>query len=383
MLMRALAATVCLVTVASCDVNTDPQPTLQITPGVSASFEGQSVAHALGASIALRPGATEDTTLAPSITWSMVGAAPGVSVDATGLVTVSPSATAGDYAVRATAEGAAATATIRVLPRTTGYMIFVSLVGSDYQVFIRDFSNDSASRQLTSAPGFIGGLAADGATKSIFFARGPPPSVDIFRIQFDGTGLVNLTNDPARANQGPAVDTVTHDIFFSRIVGGVQQIVRMRPDGSALATVTGGVQNKLNPGVSPDGKYLAWGESYQPGFNQEIVTSRTTGEDTVRFTNRAGLDGLPVWLTNSRVLWLQFGTTSGLYVATAPWGSDVMSATSSSASISSPGRGCTTNTFTYIHSAGGRTHAVQGELETSVLVKFGLGRTPTLVRRVC
>jgi hypothetical protein len=313
----------------------------------------------------------------------MVTVSANVSVDAAGVVTVSTGAPAGDYFVRAAAEGAVATATIRVLPRATGYMVFDAIVGSDHQIFIRDFSKDTVAAQLTSGFGFVGGLAADGTTKSIFFARGNVPSSDIYRIQFDGTGLVNLTNDAASSNQGPTIDPVSHDVFFSRKVGTVVQIVRMHQDGSSLTTVTGGVQSKVNPNVSPDGQWLAWGEAYQPGFNQEIVTSRITGADTVRLTNRTGIDGLAVWLTNTRVLWQQFGTPTDLFVATAQAGADAVNVTNSATSESSPGRACSNTKFTFISTSGTTANAVEGDVDSPVLVKYGLGYKPSLVRRVC
>ena len=116
----------------------------------------------------------------------------------------------GHDSIRATAGGVTGAAIARVLPQPAGKLVFVSVVNQNGQVFVKDFSTAAPHLQVTNGTGAIGGLAVDQATRMIFFTRGVIPNTDLFRMNEDGTGLLNLTNEALSANQGPSINPVTH-----------------------------------------------------------------------------------------------------------------------------------------------------------------------------
>jgi len=360
----------------------DRPPVIAVSPPLSAVFEGQGGTQQLSAFV---DGATTPAHAA----WSTSAAATQITVDSLGVATVSSTTPAGDYEVFADAEGVTGVARIRVLPRLTGWFAFAATVNGNGQIFLKDFSANADPVQLTSGVGSIGGLAVDGSTQTIYFAR-ISGGTDVYSIKFDGTGLTNLTNDPVNANQTPAVNPVTHDVFLSRRFGTTGQIFRMRPDGTQLTQITTGAQSKVTPAVSPDGTQLAWTELFQPGSNQEVVASAIDGSNPLQVTNRPGTDASPFWLTNQRLL---FGVTlTGpanfeIFLADAPVGENLLNLTNAPTAESMPSTGCATNAFTFLSSrAGGVNDAYYWNFGTALIVRYSLGSvrySMSWAQRVC
>jgi hypothetical protein len=326
-------------------------------------------------------------TLTQAVTWSVRGST-AITVASDGTVTVAPSATAGDYALVATASGAADTATVRVLSAPVGKLVFSARVGTDGQIFVKDFAVAGDAAQITTGSGAIAGLAVDQKSGMIFFSQGALPAVDIYRVAASGAGLVNLTNLAAASNQGPAVDAVTGDVYFSRkgLSGTVTQVFRMAPDGSALAQVTTSDQGKIQPAVSPDGTSLAWSESFQPGSNLEVMTAAIDGSNPLRLTNRTGVDGGAFWFSNTRILWSFFapGTAFDIFSADLSNPGSLVNLTNGAGMSSSPSGGCAANTVTIVRTTTA-PEVYQLDLSTGLAVPYTLpvGRTISFARRLC
>ena len=166
--------------------------------------------------------------------------------------------------------------------------LYFSSGSPDQQLFVKNFLNDLDAVQLTTGPGLITGFDVDPAAGMIILSRRVPPNSDLFRMNLDGTGLTPLT-DGRCLNQFPAIHSATNELYFSRRAPGatVTQIWRMATDGSDLIQITTGTQDKILPGVPPDGQRLAGVETF-PGFNNEIMTADISGADPVRLTDRSG-----------------------------------------------------------------------------------------------
>jgi hypothetical protein len=269
-----------------------------------------------------------------------------------------------------------------------GKLIFVSSVNGIAEVFVKDLTNDAVAVQITDGTGNVNGLAVDQTTSTIFFARGTPPSNDIFRVNPDGSGLTNLTNNASNNNLLPAVNQATHDVYFSRrgTTSSTAQIFRMRPDGTDMTEITTGTQAKGGPSISPDGQSLAWHESY-PSFNLEIVTATIAGENPVRFTNRTGNDASPVWVSNTKLVWgfTAPGSSSEIFAATLANSAAPENVSNDAGSDSGQSQGCAEQSFTFLSTRGGQFDAYNYNLETGVATKFAIPGNPvvSLARRLC
>jgi len=363
-----------------------PNTIVDISPRIAGAFASLGAVQAFRATVT----DTLGDTLTEAVTWraSNTAGSTAISVTSDGTVTVAPSATPGDYALVAAAGGAADTATVRVLPAPTGKLIFSARVGSDGQIFVKDFAVAGDAAQITAGSGSVAGIAVDQKSGIIFFSQGAIPVVDIYRVAASGAGLVNLTNDAAASNQGPAVDPVTGDVYFSRkgLSGTTTQIFRMAPDGSALTQVTTTDQGKIQPAVSPDGSSLAWSETFQPGSNLEVMTAAIDGSNPLRLTNRVGVDGATFWFSNTRLLWSFFapGTPSDIFSADLSNPGTLVNLTNGAGQSSSPSGGCAANTVTIL-----RTTTAPGvyqlDLATGLAVPYTLpvSRSISFARRLC
>jgi hypothetical protein len=377
-------AILCLtLTVVSCDSPVSPPPNVvvTVTPVLAGSFASLGGAHAF---VATATDTLDNPIDTLTFAWSIFPQTSHVTITSEGIVTVGTAAAARDYSIRATAGGVTAGATLRVLPRPEGMLVFSSNVGGNGHLFVKNFDDDQDAVQITTTgTGTIAGIGVDHTTLAVFFGRGALPNSDIYRINLDGSNLVNLTNDIASQNQGPAVNLATHEVFFSRRIATASQIFRMNPDGSGLAQVTTGTQSKVLPSVSPDGQWLAWGESFQPGFNQEIVTAAIDGSNPVRFTTRAGIDASPAWESSSRLYWSgdAGGVNFDIFAADAPGGGNLVDLTPVSSSDVGVSRGCAPNTFTFLR--GSEAHHF--DVATGLAVKYTLvtPRNMTFARRLC
>lgn len=359
-----------------------PNRVVNVTPDFVASFASLNDSHTFAVEVT----DTLGNPLTGTVAWEIAPVSAAVTV-AAGVVTITSAAQARDYRLRATVDGVSDTAIVRVLPRPGGKLVFSTSANNVGEVFVKDFASPGDATSIASGAGTIAGIAVDQASGRVFFSLGSLPNADIWRVEIDGSGLANVTNDASLSNQGPAINPVTHDVYFSRrgLTGTATQIFRMTQGGTGLTEVTTGTQSKLQPAVSADGSRLAWGEFY-PGFNLEIVTAMIDGANPVRMTDRTGFDVGPHWLTNTSVAWGGASTTQpDVFLADAPSGSNARNLTNAAGRSTLPSAGCSANTLTILRTAASGTAAYQLDVLTGLAVKYSLPlvRAITFARRLC
>jgi TolB protein len=115
---------------------------------------------------------------------------------------------------------------------------------------------------------------------------------DIFAINADGTGLTNLTNDPA-ADDSPAWSPDGTKIVFRSNRTGVYDLYVMNADGSGVTALTADSAAEGRPAWSPDGAKLAFASNR--GGNYEIYVMNADGSGVVRLTDNPAVDARPAW----------------------------------------------------------------------------------------
>jgi len=122
----------------------------------------------------------------------------------------------------------------------------------------------------------------------IAFANG-----DIYVVNGDGSGLIDLTNDLAALEVYPAWSPDGTKVAFVSNRGGAYDLYVMNADGTSVAQLTHDQATEGRPAWSPDGTRIAFASD--KGGDAEIYVMNADGSNVVRLTNSAGPDGWPAW----------------------------------------------------------------------------------------
>jgi TolB protein len=171
----------------------------------------------------------------------------------------------------------------------TGRIVF----DNNDDIYVID-ANGTNLKQLTNnaGPEFDPMWSPDG--KRIVYRdsrRGVNHDDEIFVMNADGSGQMNLSNSPSSEEWGPGWSPDGKQIAFnSTREGGRPQLFVMNSDGSGVKRLT--EQEAEYPAWSPDGNKIAFMSSL-PDY--EIYSVNADGSGLTRLTNTPGEDGWPAW----------------------------------------------------------------------------------------
>ncbi|MGH9819416.1 MAG: TolB family protein, partial [Pyrinomonadaceae bacterium] len=104
---------------------------------------------------------------------------------------------------------------------------------------------------------------------NIAFSVKTTGNADIYTIDSDGSGLRQLTDDPA-PDMSPSYSANGKEIFFARDFYGQPKLFRMNVDGSDARRVTDKSGYELLPALSPDGGTLLFSGDRQNGESRGL-----------------------------------------------------------------------------------------------------------------
>jgi Tol biopolymer transport system component len=133
--------------------------------------------------------------------------------------------------------------------------------------------------------------------RKILFSSDRTTSGDIYAMNPDGTGVVQLTST-AGVDEQPAWSPDGSHIAFSSArnsaTGGGLDIYVMDANGANVRRLTTAVGDDTAPAWSPDGNKIAF-QSKRNGNTPEIYVMNTDGTNQTRLTNNAAQDIEPSW----------------------------------------------------------------------------------------
>jgi TolB protein len=140
-------------------------------------------------------------------------------------------------------------------------------------------------------------FTADG--RKILFEQFSAPSSDLFSMNADGTGRVNLTNSPGRNEFCASVSPDGRTVYFTGTSGGDGDIFSMQSDGSDVRQLTFNSFDEDCVDVSPSGRQLAFHRDTGTG-QADIIVMNPDGSGQVDITNNASNEQYPVYSPNGR-----------------------------------------------------------------------------------
>jgi hypothetical protein len=198
-----------------------------------------------------------------------------------------------------------------------GQKIAFSRTQNGFHIVVRSLI-DGSETQLTTDPGVFHLLpkwSPDGS-KITFYRCISLGDCDVWVINADGTGAVNLTQTPDNRDQYPAWSPDGSKIVFSRTADLNEDLYVMNSDGSGVTRLTQDASPETFPAWSPDGSRILFVAERDANFDLYVVNA--DGSNQVRLTDDPEADGSPAWAPDgSRIAFTQPVNDGTLWVMNA------------------------------------------------------------------
>ena len=195
--------------------------------------------------------------------------------------------------------------------------------------------NGSGLRQFTHLPAgaCCPRWSPDGSRIAFSVTSGSPAiNSDIWVMNADGSGLVNLTHAPQQENMEPSWSPDGKQLVFSALVGNTLGLSLMRADGSQKRPLLTGMEGD-SPAWSPDGRKIAFISQLSDTLST-IYVMNPDGSGITRLARAQGYYSALVWSPDSKHLLYAYASdslgSSNVYLMNADGSGQVRLAGSSS-----------------------------------------------------
>ncbi|HSP55227.1 MAG TPA: hypothetical protein VLS25_06515 [Dehalococcoidia bacterium] len=153
---------------------------------------------------------------------------------------------------------------------------------------------------LAVAPQATESASLPGVNGRIAFHSSRDGDNEFYSINPDGTGTMQLTDDPADDVQPAWSPNGAKIAFASNRDGGIYQVFVMNADGSNVEKLTNDPVGASHPTWSPDGKSLAYNGKVDGDW--EIYVMNVSTLDSLSATDNSAADTEPRWSPDGRTI---------------------------------------------------------------------------------
>jgi Tol biopolymer transport system component/predicted Ser/Thr protein kinase len=173
----------------------------------------------------------------------------------------------------------------------SGRIVFDSYRDGNLEIYVMN-ADGSGLKNLTNNPAgdYVPSWSPD--STRIAFASKRDGNHEIYVMNADGSGQTRLTDDPAE-DYAPCWSLDSTHVAFQSDRDGDYEIYVMNADGSGQTRLTNNPANDHDPSWSPDCMHIAF-YSDRDG-NQEIYVMNADGSGQTRLTNNPADDYYPSW----------------------------------------------------------------------------------------
>jgi Tol biopolymer transport system component len=177
-----------------------------------------------------------------------------------------------------------------------GRIAFASKRDGNWEIYVMN-TDGSGQINLTNNPADDRWPSWSPDGKRIAFASNRDGNWEIYVMNADGSGVTRLTNNPG-GNFDPSWSPDGRHIAFSSRRDVSLEIYVMNADGSGVTRLTNNPAEDAEASWSPDGKRIAF-VSNRDG-NWEIYVMNADGSGQINLTNNPAEDDLPSWSPDGR-----------------------------------------------------------------------------------
>ncbi len=180
-------------------------------------------------------------------------------------------------------------------------VLYISSPSSGWEFFRYDLNNAGTTTIPGVSPWSRDPKWSPDGTRILFSADvNNNGNSDIFLVNLDGSGLVQLTSND-HYDGFPNWSPDGSKIVFSSTEDGNSNLYTMNADGSGLTRLTSDPGNDFDAAWSPDGTRIAFATDRHDNFNSnyEIYLINADGTGEMRLTNNTYTDRWPDWRPGS------------------------------------------------------------------------------------